>query len=161
MIQFIDNDLARFASACRQSWPWLKLLSYAIIYTSQCKVTESWKKFNGCPSYGDIIESKNNGPPKLASRERVFMEERKIMRGWKSKTPVHNKDIKEIIEKNVRTRFVKQYNQIRVRSICKDDTRYYVSVDGEGSNFCLNLNPPRDHKSKFGLMVDVQGNISG
>ena len=125
----------------------IRLLSYAIIYTSQCKVSENWKKYPGCPSYGDIKEAKTNGPPKLVSKERIFAEDKKSMKTWKSKTVVVNKDIIGIFDKHIKTRFAKQYSNIRIKSVVKDDKRYYISVDGEGSNFCLNLNPPRDHKS--------------
>ena len=124
------------------------LLQKATIYTAQCKKTEGWKRYDGCPSFGDIKESKSKlGPPKLESRERVFGEEKKITRLWKSKISVNDPAIIQIIQKQIRTRFVRQYANLRVRSVVKDDKRYYVSVDGEGSNFCLNLNPPRDHKS--------------
>lgn len=125
----------------------IKLLSYAIIHTNQCKVTDGWKKYEGCPSFGDIIESKTNGPPKLASKERFFGEEKKTTRGWKNKIAVTDPVILNVIQKQIRIRFVKQYANTRVRSVCRDEKQYYISVDGEGSNFCLNLNPPRDHKS--------------
>tara|TARA_Y100000746_G_scaffold232107_1_gene247874 strand:+ start:1123 stop:2682 length:1560 start_codon:yes stop_codon:yes gene_type:complete len=125
----------------------IRLLSYAILYTSQCKVSENWKKYAGCPSYGDIVETKNNGPPKLASKERMFNEEKKTTRGWKSKTPVQDTLIIKTFERHIRERFVKEYKNLRVKSVVKDDKQYYISVDGEGSNFCLNLNPPRDHNS--------------
>jgi len=126
----------------------VKLLSYSIIYTSQCKTTDGWKKFAGCPSYGDIIVAKsNNGPPKLLSRERVFNEDKKAMRTWKAKTNVTDTAIIDVFQRCIRTRFVKQYMNTKIRSVVRDDKRYYISVDGEGSNFCLNLNPPRDHNS--------------
>lgn len=41
MIQFIDNDLARFASACRQSWPWLGRFD-VIGEDEQC--SNKWKR---------------------------------------------------------------------------------------------------------------------
>lgn len=126
----------------------VKLLSYSMLYTSQCKTTEGWKKFTGCPSYGDIIKAKStNGPPKLASRERVFNEDKKAMRTWKAKTAVTDTKVIEVFQRCIRTRFVKQYLNTRIRTVVRDDKRYYISVDGEGSNFCLNLNPPRDHNS--------------
>lgn len=125
----------------------IRLLSYATIYTSQCKVSEGWKRFEGCPAFGDIIAAKSNGPPRLASRERFFGEEKKTTRTWRNKIQITDTTIIEIIQTQIRTRFIKQYANIRVRSVVKDDKKYYVSVDGEGSNYCLNLNPPRDHKS--------------
>ena len=125
----------------------VKLLSFSILYTSQCQVSDGWKKFNGCPSFGDIKKTKSNGPPKLESRERIFQEDKKTMKTWKNKIPVNDPYVHEICEKTIRTRFVKEYKNIRIRSIVRDDKRIYIAVDGEGSNFCLNLNPPRDHNS--------------
>jgi len=125
----------------------VKLLYNAIIYTQELNVSQNWVKFNGCPSYGDIVEMKSNGPPKLASKERYFIEENKQINKWKRKISVTDPDIIAICEKHIRTRFVKEYKELRVRSIVRDDYRLYVTVDGLGSNFCLNKSPPGDHKS--------------
>ena len=126
----------------------IKLLNFSTIHTTQCKVSENWKLYDGCPSFGDIeVAKKNNGPPKLKSKERIFNEEKATTKTWKSKLQVTDTSIHAILLKHIHTRFVKQYKTLRIRSVVRDDKRYYISVDGEGSNYCLNFNPPRDHKS--------------
>lgn len=136
----------------------IRLLSYATLYTSQCKVSDNWKRYNGCPSFGDIIETKSNGAPKLASKERMFIEEKKTTRAWKNKVKVTDPRILAMCTRHIQTRFVKEYKNIRIRQIVRDDKKYYISVDGEGSNFCLNLNPSRDHKSnRIWFSIEADG----
>lgn len=134
----------------------LQLLHKAVIFTRQMYISHNWVKFDGCPSYGDIIQLRSNGAPKLSSKERVFNEEKKTTRTWKSKEIVVDQTIHQICLKHIQTRFVKQYKNTRIRSICRDDKRIYVSVDGEGSNFCINVN--RDHNSnRIWFMFEMNG----
>jgi hypothetical protein len=126
----------------------LLLLNHAIIYTPLNYKTKDLEKFECCPSYGNFEEStRKNGPPKMKSKSRVFKEEKQSMRSWSKMTLVSDDRIKEIIQHHIQTRFAAQYGKTRVQTIKKNDKAYFVSVEGEGSNFCLNLNPPRDHNS--------------
>jgi hypothetical protein len=135
-----------------------KLVHKAILFTSQNKVTQGWTKYDECPSPGDIIESKSKGPPKLASRERMFSEEKKTTKYWKNKLPITDSEVISVILRNISTRFVKQYKNIRIRSVVRDEKKYYVSVDGEGSNYCLNLSPPGNHKSnRIWFQIEREG----
>lgn len=131
-----------------------KLIDYAIIRSDaqppKDKPKEGpagWKMFDGCPTFGKTYEIKDDRPPKHLSKEPVFPEEKKTLRTWKSKITVTDARIIELLQSQIRTRFVKEYRNVRVASIVRDDNMYYVALDGEGRNFCLNLNPPRDHKS--------------
>ena len=94
------------------------LIQKSTITPENPEITSGWKKFDGCPSYGDVIISKSNGAPKLKSKERIFNEERKTTNKWKNKTLVKDPEIIKLIETQIQNRFVKQYKNIR-------GSRYY------------------------------------
>ena len=70
----IDNSLTQEFSANMT-----RLIQKSSIYTANPSVTDGWKRFDGCPSFGDVKKSKSNGigAPKLQSKERIFDEEKK------------------------------------------------------------------------------------
>lgn len=134
------------------------LLAHSVLFTKQTEKDPLCKRFEGCPSFGDsIVTSKHaNRPPKLKSKQAVYDEEKKSTRSWKSKTAVTDPLILENMQTQIRTRFVKQYKNIRVKSIVKDEKKYYITVDGEGSNYCLNYN--NDHNSnRIWFSVEADG----
>ena len=132
-------------------------LQKGMIYTTQNALDSTWNKFPGCPSYGDMKPSTGSGPS-MPGKERVFKAENSSTRVWNAKTPVTDPHITSIISSHIRTRFGKQYSHLRIVSVVRDVKQYFIKVDGEGSNYCLNLKPARDHRSnRIWFCIDSDG----
>ena len=144
---------AALTSSFRANLP--MLLSKACIGTRDSQRTVGWRVYPGCPSFGDIAAK---GAGARVPNERSFAEERRATRHWGSKRPVTDAAVLAVLLRAVRTRFIPRYAKLRLQDVVRDDKRYYVRVTGEGSNYCLNLNPARDHHSnRIWFSVDERG----
>jgi hypothetical protein len=109
----------------------------------------TWTRFPGCPEFGDSVIGLDDETKKTKkiSKYRFCKDDNCAMRSWKKKIEVRDPVQLEIITRTIRTRFCKEYTNIRVSKVFRDDAKIYVNVTGEGANWCLNLNPPRNHTS--------------
>jgi hypothetical protein len=123
----------------------------------------TWERFPGCPSFGDSVSGLGDGvrEAKAHGKSRVFKEDARTTGIWKRKEDAGERErvtdpaILEAILRTIRTRFGPAYANLRFAvsgpgrhpKVCRDKERYYVNVDGEGCQRCLNLHPARDHTS--------------
>ena len=123
----------------------------------QTKITQGWTKYTGCPSHGDYRTTPTGAKP--ISREKVFGKETKSKERWRTKTEIKDPEIWKIAEHYIHNRFgVAHYKATRITSIVADDKRtaYFVRVDGEGSNYCMNLRG--DHnRNRIYFIMDKKG----
>ena len=62
------------------------------------------------------------------------------------------------LQRQIRTRFLRQWRELRVVSVVRDKETVYIEVDGEGATWCVNICPPRDHAaSRIYFSVDKHG----
>jgi hypothetical protein len=123
-------------------------------------LTIGWTRPIGCPSYGTLKEVK--GVQKTKTKQRVFDDDKNAMKTWTAKVNVTNPRIIEILERNIRERFLHgNWSQIRIKSVVTnaEQTVYWISVTGKGSNFCMNKVPPFcDHNtSSVWFIMDKMG----
>ena len=109
------------------------------------EVTPGWLRFPGCPSYGEAIVKKKNNDTHATSRQTVFSNQKRA-RG--EREVITDQKLLDIIEKTIRVRFVPEYNNLYITSVYKkENDGYVIYVGGEGCCWCLNKNPPGDHKN--------------
>ena len=123
-------------------------------------LTIGWTRPIGCPSYGNLKEIK--GMQKTKTKQRVFDDDKNGMKTWTTKVNVTNPKIIEILERNIRTRFLHgNWSETRVKTVVTnaEQTMYWISVTGKGSNFCMNKIPPFcDHNtSSVWFIMDKMG----
>ncbi len=111
----------------------------------------SWTRYSGCPQFGDmlktVVKEGNETEYKIKSKEAVFKDDKQI-KCRNHTVDVVDPKVFQIFEKNIRTRFVKNYSRLRVTGVRKTDNGFYfITVAGEGQHWCLNKAPPGDHKS--------------
>lgn len=119
-----------------------------------------WACYAGCPKFGDTLKTvvKEDGVKtyKIKGKEATFKQEAKI---GCTATDVVDRDVFDIFERHIRTRFVRQYRQLRVCSVRKSEKDvYFIDVAGEGQHWCINLLPPADHEhNKIFFQCDRNG----
>lgn len=122
-------------------------------------LTLGWVRPIGCPSYGDLKKAK--GIETTTSKQRVFDDDKATMRHWKAKVVVTDSKIINILETNIRKRFLHgHWSQIRVSNVVTNPemSSYMICVTGAGSNFCMNKIPPCDHSSSsIWFIMDKDG----
>jgi hypothetical protein len=105
----------------------------------QTTITNGWKRCEGCPSYGDMKETKVGKV--FSSRSKNFSKEDKTTRTWNRQGMILEKDLDKvkIIEHYIKIRL--GYPEIRISSIQRDpnSTKYFMAVDGMKSNYCMNI----------------------
>ena len=88
----------------------------------------------------------------------AFEDDKKGMQSWKQKERVTDEALVVELQRQIRTRFLRQWRELRVVSVVRDKETVYIEVDGEGATWCVNICPPRDHAaSRIYFSVDKHG----
>jgi hypothetical protein len=112
----------------------------------------NWKRFDGCPQYGDIVKkSEKSGEDtvyKMKGNRAVYKD--KMSYGTNDLVDVWDRDIWKIFERHIQKDFDRRHHaHLRVTAVRFSSAKkiYFINVDGVGKHWCLNLLPPADHEN--------------
>lgn len=137
-----------------------KLVRATMIRTCQMDPDPQWKRYDGCPQFGEMLESTQRSEHavvrKLNGNVSSFRKTEGKIQGASVKTvnDVTDRTVWQLLQKNIRTRFIpSMYGRLRVSRVRMKvtveprDRVYFIDVEGEGQHWCTNLRPPSDHEN--------------
>ncbi len=129
----------------------LLLLKRTSIRTFLRDSSPNWKRFDGCPQFGDILKKagkSDDGLPVHKMKGNASTTKEKTAYGTTDLIDVSDGAIWSIFERHIQKDFDRRrHGTLRVSGVRFSPSKkvYFINVAGIGQHWCLNLLPPADH----------------